>query len=133
MGPLRAPIHLFYSVFPMLYTIRGLDDKAIAVNIRVRVVSKEAPRKVKTKDNSEHVVVDTLVGDRTGTINLSVWDETADQVVEGDIIDITNGYVNRFKGRLKLNIGRYGSCEKVQEFGFPTAEDIIAGVKQRIR
>lgn len=117
----------------MLYTIRGLDDKAIAVNIRVRVVSKEAPRKVKTKDNSEHVVVDTLVGDRTGTINLSVWDETADQVVEGDIIDITNGYVNRFKGRLKLNIGRYGSCEKVQEFGFPTAEDIIAGVKQRIR
>jgi len=117
--------------FLMLYAVRGLEDGAGGVTIRVRVLSKEEPRKVKTKDGTEHVVVDTRTGDRTGVIALSLWDEWVDEVSEGDIIDIKNGYVNRFKGRLRLNIGRYGSLEKVEDPEFPKVEEITMRQEQR--
>lgn len=115
----------------MLYTIRGLEDGAGGVEIRVRIISKETPRKVKTMNKEEHIVVDARVGDRTGSVMLSLWDEKADEVNIGDIIDIKNGYVSRFKGRLRLNIGRYGSMEKVEDSDFPSAEEIAEGQKRR--
>ena len=117
----------------MLYTIRGLRAGARGVNIRVRVLIKESPRIVKTKDGVEHIVVDTIVGDRTGTIGLSLWDDWGNMVEAGDIIDLTNGYVNRFKGRLRLNTSQYSSVEKVEEFGFPTVEEIVARREPRRR
>ena len=115
----------------MLYTVKGLEDGAGGVNIRVRIISKEEPRLVRTKDGVEHTVIDTYVGDRTGIIGLSLWDRRADEVQEGNIIDIKNGYVNRFKGRLRLNIGMYGDVEKVEEPGFPTVEEIDARSDQK--
>ena len=117
----------------MLYTIRGLTDGARGVIIRVRVLVKESPRIVKTKDDVEHIVVDTNVGDRTGTIGLSLWDDLGNEVEAGDIIDLKNGYVNRFKGRLRLNMSKYGSIEKVEELGFPTVEEIVARSEHRRR
>ena len=108
----------------MLYTIKGLVDGARGVSIRVRVLAKGKPRRVKTKDGIQHVVVDTDVGDRTGVLTLSLWNEWGDKVAEDDLVDIKNGYVNRFKGRPRLNIGRYGSLERTEESGFPTVEEI---------
>ena len=137
VAPEFSPIFIYLFVFcsivdaQMLYTVRGLVDGSGGVTIRVRVVSKETPRTVKTKDNAEHVVVDASVGDRTGTIRLSLWDKWADEVDVGDTIDVKNGYVNRFRGHLTLNLGRYGSVEKVEEPGFPTVEEIIARREER--
>lgn len=115
----------------MLYTIRGLEAGAGGVNIRIRVLSKEPPRKVKTKDGVEHMVVDVKVGDRTGIIALSLWDDKAKEVNEGDLVDLKNGYINRFKGRLWLNISQFGSLEKVDEERFPTVEEIVDRQSQR--
>lgn len=115
----------------MLYTVRGLEDGAGGVEIRVRVISKEKPRKVRTKEGEEHTVVDARVGDRTGSVMLSLWDEKADEVDIGDVIDIKNGYVSRFKGRVGLNIGKYGSMEKVEDLGFPSSEEIVERQKLR--
>jgi len=115
----------------MLYTIRGLEDGAGGVNIRVRVVSMEEPRKVKTRDGVEHVVVDVGVGDQTGMVTLSLWDDRSSGIKVGDIVDVNNGYVNRFRGRLRLNIGRYGSLEKVEDPDFPSVERILERQKLR--
>ena len=108
----------------MIYTVRGLTEDARGITIRVRVLSKDQPRVVKTKDGKEHRVVDIEVGDRTGRIFLSLWDEMVDLVDEGDLVDIENGYVNRFKGRLRLNVGRFGKLEKVEDPSFPKAEEL---------
>jgi len=43
-----------------------------------------------TKDG--HSVRTVKVADRTGAINMSVWDETGDQLQTGDICRITKGY-----------------------------------------
>jgi replication factor A1 len=109
----------------MLYTVRGLRGDARGVFIRVRVVSKGEVRTVTTKDGVEHRVVDVYVGDRTGGITLSLWDEQTEQVVDGDLIDIENGYVNRFRGRLRLNVGKYGRFEQVEEEDFPSRDELL--------
>jgi replication factor A1 len=77
----------------MLYTVRGLRKDVRGASIRVRVISKNEVRTVKTRDGEAHRVVDAHVGDRTGSILLSLWDEKIEQVQEGDLIDITDGYV----------------------------------------
>lgn len=109
----------------MLYTIRGLEDGARGVTIRVRVLDKGDTRMVKTRDGKEHRVVDVVVGDGTGITTLVLWDDRVDQVSEGDIIDIRNGYVNRFKGRLRLNVGKNGELERVEDAKFLKAEQIL--------
>ena len=114
----------------MLYTVRDLAEGVGGVSIRVRILLKEEPRKVKIKDGTEHVVVDTQIGDRTGELTLSLWDKMVDEVDNGDVVDIKNGYVTRFKGRLRLNIGKFGAMEKVDDPEFPTVEEITARQKQ---
>ncbi len=111
----------------MLYTIRGLRKDVRGASLRVRVLSKNEVRTVKTKDGEAHQVVDAQVGDSTGQILLSVWDEKIELIREGDLIDITNGYVTRFKGRYRLNLGRYGGLERVEDDEFPTREVLLQG------
>ena len=115
----------------MLYTIKDLRDDISGVNIRVRIISKEDPRKIRTEDGIEHFVIEALVGDRTGTMILSLWDEKIKSVDEGDLVDITMGYTNQFKGRLRLNISRYGGLEKVEDLDFPTSKEIINRKKRK--
>jgi replication factor A1 len=109
----------------MIYTINGLTEGARGVTIRVRILIKNQPKVVKTKDEKEHRVVDIEVGDRTGRILLSLWDERVDVVNEDDVIDIENGYVNKFKGKLRLNVGKFGNLDKVEAPRFPKANDLL--------
>jgi replication factor A1 len=117
----------------VIYTVQDLDDGRGGVSIRVRVLSESEPRTVRTKDGQEHSVVDVMVGDRTGTVPLSLWDERIHDVEIGDIIDVENAYVNTFKGRLRLNIGKYGTIEKVQDEGFPSADELSKLRRKRYR
>lgn len=109
----------------MLYTIRGLHETARGVDIRVRIITLGKTRSVTTKNGIQHMVADVLVGDRTGTISLTLWDTHITLISEGDLIDITNGYVNKFKGWLRLNIGKYGNIEKVEDDAFPRREEFL--------
>ena len=111
----------------MIYTIRGLTENSRGVTIRVRILSKDQVSIVKTKNGEEHRVVEIEIGDQTGIILLSLWDKMIDLVNEGDLIDIENGYVNRFKGRLRLNVGRFGKLDKVEDPSFPKAEELSQG------
>ena len=109
----------------MIYTINGLTADARGVIIRVRVLSKNQPKIVKTKDGKEHRVIDIEIGDRTGRIILSLWDEMVDVLKDDDLIDIENGYINKFKGELRLNIGRFGNLSKVEDPSFPKSDELM--------
>lgn len=108
----------------MLYTIRGLNEGAKGVTIRIRIISKGGTRTVKTSNCKTHNVADYTVGDQTGIITLTLWDEMIKLVNEEDLIDIENGYVNRYKGRLGLNVGRFGKITKANDPTFPTSEEL---------
>lgn len=92
--------------------VENLDPESRQVNLTVKVVSKGQPRETTSRrDGTTHRVVDALVGDETGSVYLTLWDDNIDKVNEGDTINIKNGYVSLFRGSMRLNIGRYGSME----------------------
>jgi replication factor A1 len=86
------------------------------VNVKVKVLSKTETREVASRRSGSTLsVAEALVGDDTGCVLLNLWEEDIEKVDEGDIITITNGYVKLFKGSMRLNIGRYGQTEKIEE------------------
>lgn len=108
----------------VIYVVQSLQDKLGGVDIRLRILSKSNPRTVKTNDGQEHIVVDATAGDRTGSVKISLWDARINEIISGDIIDLRNGYVNSFRGQLRLNIGKFGAIEKVDDPSFPTDEEL---------
>jgi replication factor A1 len=96
--------------------VEELKPRSRAVNVIVKVVSKSEVREVVTRrDGSTHRVCDATVGDETGSIILTLWDDNIDEINEGETIRIKNGYVSLFRNSMHLNIGRYGSFEKMEE------------------
>lgn len=63
----------------------------------------------------EHRVTEALVGDETGSVLLTLWDNQIDKFGLGDVLEIKKGYTSLFRGSLRLNIGRFGSIEKVDK------------------
>ncbi|MFX0124578.1 MAG: hypothetical protein ACFFAE_13180 [Candidatus Hodarchaeota archaeon] len=80
------------------------------------VVEKGESRTITSrKTNEEHRLADIKVGDPTGTIILTLWDETIDQVEEGSTYVVKNGYVNVFQEHMRLALGKWGSLEETDE------------------
>jgi len=92
------------------------------IDVTVKVAEKGEPREVVARlDNSPHKVAEALVGDETGSILLTLWDDAIGQVQEGKTYQITNGYISSFKNSIRLNIGRYGKIEESKE-GIPSID-----------
>lgn len=86
------------------------------VNLKAKVVEKGEEREVTSRsDGSTHRVAESLVGDESGSVLLTLWDDDIDRFEVEDVIQISNGYANLFRGSLRLNIGRYGTAEKIDE------------------
>jgi len=58
----------------------------------------------------------STVADSTGSVNLSLWDTTADWLQAGDIIRLKGAHCTLFHGSLILYSGRHGSIERIGEF-----------------
>lgn len=99
--------------------IGDLNSYSRRVYTTVKVVSKTEPREVTSRiDQSAHRVAEALVGDETGSIYLTLWDDAIDEVQEEQILSIKNAYVNLFRGSMRLNLGRFGSFEPLEESPF---------------
>lgn len=93
-----------------------LTPQSRSVNVTAKVVSKSEIREIPMgKDGSPHKVCDALVGDETGSIYLTLWDDNIQKVNENDTVRLENGYVTLFKGNMRLNIGKYGKLEMAKE------------------
>jgi replication factor A1 len=96
--------------------VEDLNPRSRRVNITVRVESRNPVREVVSRsDGSTHQVTEVLVGDETGCVYLTLWDDNIEKINDGDTITINNGYVSLFRGSMRLNIGRYGSFEAAEE------------------
>lgn len=107
---------------PVEAKVGELTPQSRAVNVTAKVVSKSEIRDIPMgRDGSAHRVCDALVGDETGSIYLTLWDDNIEKVNENDSIRVENGYVTLFKGNMRLNIGKYGKLEPAKE---PLAVDV---------
>jgi len=99
--------------------IADLNQYSRQINVIAKVISMTDIREVVTRtDETTHRVCEALVADDTGAIYLTLWDDAIDNVAEGQVLGIKNGYMNTFRGSMRLNIGRYGSFEPLEEAPF---------------
>lgn len=79
------------------------------------VVEKGETRTIiSKKTNEEHSLADIKVGDETGLITCTLWDETIDRVSEGDSYTVKKGYVNVFQSQMRLALGKWGILEDAE-------------------
>ena len=101
---------------PVEAKVGELTPQSRAVNVTAKVVSKSEIRDIPMgRDGSAHKVCDALVGDETGSVYLTLWDDNIEKVNDGDTVRVENGYVTLFKGNIRLNIGKYGKLDIAKE------------------
>ena len=101
---------------PVEAKVGELTPQSRAVNVTAKVVSKSEIREIPMgRDGSAHRVCDALVGDETGVVYLTLWDDNITKVNDNDTVRVENGYVTLFKGNMRLNIGKYGKLELAKE------------------
>ena len=95
--------------------IKDLKPEDKRVNVLAKVVSKSEPKEITTKYGEVKHVTEAVVGDETGVVTMSLWEEQADLVEEGETIYVDNGYISLVRGHMRLNVGKYGAIKKSDE------------------
>ena len=83
-------------------------------DLTLMFIALEVGRPNQTKDG--HEVRTVKVADKTGSVNLSLWGEPGKHLQSGDIVRMTKGYINVWKGCLTLYVGKSGEFYKLGEF-----------------
>ena len=93
----------------------------LAPNIReVNLVAKvlelgEIRDVVNRQTGEEHKVMDVLIGDETGTVYFSAWNEHIDSVQENETYQFLNAKTILFRRNIRLSLGRSGQIEGAEE------------------
>jgi len=85
------------------------------VDIRFRVIKKGEIKTIQSRDGKELTLSEVEVGDSTGRIVLTLWDQYIPMVEEGDVAEVRNGFVKVIRNELRLNVGKYGELVKMDE------------------
>ncbi|TFG00197.1 MAG: hypothetical protein EU542_08295 [Promethearchaeota archaeon] len=91
------------------------------LDIRFRVIDKGEIKEISTRNGKELKLAEVEVGDETGRIFLTLWEDSIDELDNGDIAEVRNGYIKVIRDELRLNVGKYGELEKIED-----AEDFVA-------
>ena len=93
-------------------SIKDLEPNQKSVNLCVIVLDIGKPNQ--TKDG--HEIRNVRVADRTGSINLSVWNEYGAVLREGDILRLNGCFTQIWKNSLQIKIGNKGQILKIGDF-----------------
>jgi replication factor A1 len=97
--------------------INELKAGASNVSVVAKVMEKSEPREVITKYGKRLSVADVVLKDSSGTIKMSLWGNDINTVSVGDTIEISNGYVNEFRGTPQLSTGKFGKISVKEKGG----------------
>ena len=90
--------------------IKELRNGMKRVTVEGKIAEKTEAREVRSRFGDQtYQVATAIIGDETGRINLTLWNEIIDQVNVDDKVKIENGYVTSFRGEIQLNVGKYGT------------------------
>ena len=90
----------------------GLSD----VNLQGLVLATDSVRTFDRDDGSEGRVSNLTLGDETGRVRVTLWDEKADRAEEldaGTSVEVVDGYVRERDGDLELHVGSRGAVEEI--------------------
>ena len=74
----------------------------------VKVISLDEPRSM---DNGT-MVCEGLVGDETGTVIMSFWNDEIEEAQNDVVLDLKDARANLVRGHMRLSLGKKGSMKK---------------------
>jgi len=99
---------------PIDVKISQLTPESRNVNLIVKVLERSEAREFYSQRSRKHLrVCDITVGDESGIIKMTLWNEQVNDFHVGDIVKITNAYTVLFKGHMKLQIGKNGNYKTI--------------------
>ncbi|WIV68339.1 single-stranded DNA binding protein [Natrialbaceae archaeon AArc-T1-2] len=97
-------------------TVEDLSLGLSNVNLVGVVLDTDSVRTFDRDDGSEGRVANLTLGDSTGRVRVTLWDERADRVADlesGTTVEVVDGYVRERDGDLELHVGNRGAVEEV--------------------
>lgn len=98
-------------------------------SVRVRICAQQPIRNVQSKKGYNLKVCSFLVGDDTGTVEFSAFGKDIYGLQKNvtKIIDIKDGWVKEWNGKLQMSLGRSGTWELVEDPDpeFPLVSEIM--------
>jgi replication factor A1 len=95
--------------------VKDLTPECKQVNVLAKVVSVGEAREIPSKFGKARTVAEATVGDETATVVLSLWQDQIGSVVKDDVIMVDNGFVSLVRGKMRLNVGKYGKLSKSEQ------------------
>ena len=92
--------------------VKDLKPRSEVPEIELEIVSVSEPRKF-ANERGSGTVANAAGKDDTGEVKITLWNEQATDVQEGDKIKIENGWASEWKGELQISTGRKGSLTKL--------------------
>ncbi len=89
----------------------GISD----VTLVGEVLGTEPVRTFDRDDGSEGQVSNLLLGDETGRVRVTLWDEMAELAEEfesHDVVEVVDGYVRERDGTIELHVGDHGAIKR---------------------
>ena len=97
----------------------AVDDLSLGisdVNLVGEVLSTEDVRTFDRDDGSEGKVSNLVLGDETGRVRITLWDDQAETALDldpGEVVEVVDGYVRERDGSLELHVGDRGAVDPV--------------------
>ncbi len=100
--------------------IKEIKNDMGDLNFTAKVLEISDVRTFQRKDGNAGKVGNLLLGDATGVIRVTLWDEKTDiltDIESGDTVEVINGYTqeNTFNHKVELQIGNQGMIRKSEK------------------
>jgi len=96
------------------HRIKDLRAGMRHIKIKARVLEVSQPRLITTRFGSYANVANALITDKTGTIQLPLWNKQIGEISVGDFIRVENANVVVFRGVRQLKVGRSGKLNVIK-------------------
>ena len=123
--------------------ISDIKDGMGSINVVGKLLDISDIRNFNKKDGSKGRVGNITIGDDTGKIRITMWDDKTDKMAElrlGDAVEVINGYAreNNFNQQVEIQIGNHGLLKKTEtsvkyQENFTAISDIVPGESYSIQ
>lgn len=93
--------------------ISELQPGMMGVRVTAKVKDIGAIRDVKTRFGTEVRVASATISDESGEAELTLWAEQIEKVKPGDTVEIINGMVKEWQGKMQVSVGQKGELKVV--------------------
>lgn len=114
---------------PTCLRIKELRAGMKRVSLRAKVIGISGPRLVLTRYNDYVTLANAILSDETGTIKLTLWNDSIIMVSVNDVIQIENADVIVFRGEKQLRIGKSGKLRVLDKDDLTATQGLEEGLK----